>query len=407
MQVAGELALALRRDRGADRLLHRRQPTRGPSGRRWRRGLDVVVGTPGRLREPSAARGARVSGHVAAWCSTRRTRCWRADFREDLEALLAALPEGRQTLMFSATVSAAGRGAGAAVPARCAAASRRRRGARVSSCRGWWWRRRDRERRSSTCCGCTRRGRRSSSAAGARRRATLAERLAARGFAVVALSGALSQAGPQRGAGGDARGAGAGLRGDRPRGAGLRPAGARAGAARRPAGERRDRCCTAPGAPGRAGRGGLAVLVVPPAQRRRAEALAARAGLRDRLGGGAGPARRSLARDLERMLAEAAGPAPDAEEAAVAARLLAAHGAQRDRGGLPAALGVGAAGGGRLLSGRPRSTAPCASGAEPLSSRAGGRQGMRYSAWAIVRNALSRRPGLGAGLARSGAEGRL
>ena len=70
------------------------------------------------------------------------------------------------------------------------------------------------------------------------------------------------------------------------------------------------------GRTGRAGRRGLAVLVVPLSQRRRAEALIARAGVawsgwRRRTGP------RSLARDLERMLADPAlAGEPDAAEAA-------------------------------------------------------------------------------------------
>ena len=179
-------------------------------------------------------------------------------------------------------------------------------GARASSCRRWRWRRRDREaavvnllrlheaRAAIVFCG--------------RREAAgqLAGRLAARGFAVAALSGALSQARAERGAGGDARGAGAGLRRDRPRGAGVRPAGARPGAARRPAGERRDAAASL-----RADRAGRA---------RRAGGAGGDAG-GAAAGGGAGGAggprgspgcrRRTgptiAARDLERMLAEAAG----------------------------------------------------------------------------------------------------
>jgi ATP-dependent RNA helicase DeaD len=81
------------------------------------------------------------------------------------------------------------------------------------------------------------------------------------------------------------------------------------------------------GRTGRAGRGGLAVLVVTPGERRRAEALASRAGLR--ISWVPAPDRAEIvARDLERMLAEAAEGERDADDAAAAARLLDAHGAE-------------------------------------------------------------------------------
>ena len=83
------------------------------------------------------------------------------------------------------------------------------------------------------------------------------------------------------------------------------------------------------GRTGRAGRGGLAVLVVPRQAERRAAALAARAGVT--IDWIAAPDRADvLARDLERMLADPALAAPlGADDAPVVARLSAAHEAGR------------------------------------------------------------------------------
>lgn len=287
-------------------------------------GLDIVVGTPGRLCD-HLRQGALVVAGVAAVVVDEADQILAADFRDDLETLMGALPEGRQVLMFSATV-------GPQVEA--LAARFQRRALRVAvggpaadvALQGVAVAPADREpalvnllrlheaRAAIVFCG---------------RRETvtgLAQRLAGRGFKVVALSGALSQ---------------------RNRNAAL--------AAMR---EGRARVCVATdlaargmdlpgldlvlhadlpasaeallhrsGRTGRAGGRGLAILIVPRSQRRRAAALAARAGLA--IDWVAAPDRPEvLARDLERMAAEAAS-APDAEEAAAAARLVAVHGAER------------------------------------------------------------------------------
>ena len=154
----------------------------------------------------------------------------------------------------------------------------------------------------------------------------LAERLAARGFAVTALSGALTQAGRNA--------ALAALREGRARVCVATDLAARGfdlpgldlvlhadlpGSA--------EILLHRSGRTGRAGRGGLAVLVATPAERRRAEVLAARAGLA--IAWVPAPGRAEIvARDLERMAEEADGE-PDPDEMAAAARLLAAHGAER------------------------------------------------------------------------------
>jgi ATP-dependent RNA helicase DeaD len=288
------------------------------------RGLDVLVGTPGRLCD-HLRQGALVVSAVLAVVVDEADQMLAADFRGDLEALIGSLPAGRQVLMFSATLGAEVEALAACFQRRAlriavdgAEAEVRLQGVAVAPA--------DRQRAivnllrlheaRAAIVFC---GRRETVA-------ELAQRLAGRGFKVVALSGALSQ---------------------KRRNAAL--------AAMR---EGRARVCVATdlaargmdlpglelvlhadlpvsaeallhrsGRTGRAGGGGLAILIVPKAERRRAAALAARAGLT--IEWVAAPDRGTvLARDLERMAAEAAA-APDAEEAAAAARLIALHGAER------------------------------------------------------------------------------
>ena len=287
-------------------------------------GLDLVVGTPGRLGD-HLADGALEAGSVGCVVLDEADDMLEPGFRAELDAVLGALPPGRQTLLFSATMG----------PEVETLARRVQRGALrldiggPAPARGWCCRRcrsrrRTRRRRSSTCSGCTRRRRRSSSAAGARRwRGSRGGwRGAASGGRAV---GRLEPARGNAGGGGDARRARPGLRRDRPRGARHGPAGARPRAACRPPGQRRallHRC----GRTGRAGRAGLAILVVPPGQRRRARALIARAGLAAEWIAPPGPAE-VAARDVERMLEAVARPGPGA--AAAVARLLAAHRPER------------------------------------------------------------------------------
>ena len=73
-------------------------------------GRDIVVGTPGRLGDHLRL-GALRTGRSPASCSTRPTRCSAPDFRAELEALLGALPTGRQTLMERPALSLARRAA--------------------------------------------------------------------------------------------------------------------------------------------------------------------------------------------------------------------------------------------------------------------------------------------------------
>ena len=343
-------------------------------------GLDIVVGTPGRLGGPSAARGAR-TGQVRLRGARRggpdagrglprpsSRRCWRA------------LPAGRQTLMFSATVSAGGRGSwrGGSSATRC--------GSTCGAARGF-----ELQGVAVAPGGPGGGGRQPAAAArgaGGDRLlrpagvgGALAERLAARGFAVAALSGALSQAGRNA--------ALAALREGRARVCVATDLAARGfdlpgldlvlhaelpGSA--------EMLLHRSGRTGRAGRGGLAVLVVTPARaaagggaggaggadaspgcRRRTGATVAGARPRADAGRGGGPSRRPRRRRWRRGCWRRMAP----ERIAAAYRRLWASVRPA-----PGAL----TGGGRL----------------PLAPAARSRfapQAMRYSAWAIVRNALT------------------
>jgi ATP-dependent RNA helicase DeaD len=287
-------------------------------------GLDIIVGTPGRLGAPLRL-GVLGTGHVRCVVLDEADQMLGADFRVEIEALLAALPERRQTLMFSATVSAE-------VEQMARRFQRDAQRLDLGAARGF-------ELQGVAVAGADREAvvvnllrlheARAAIVFCARRDSagSLAGRLAARGFAVAELSGAISQSGRNA--------ALAALREGRVRVCVATDLAARGfdlpglelvlhaelpGSA--------DILLHRSGRTGRAGRGGLAVLVVTPAERRRAVALAGRAGLR--IAWMPAPDRGEIAaRDLERMLAEAAGSEPDNEDSEVAARLLAAHGAQR------------------------------------------------------------------------------
>jgi ATP-dependent RNA helicase DeaD len=288
-------------------------------------GLDVVVGTPGRLCD-HLRQGALVASGVAAVVLDEADQMLGADFRDEIGALVHALPERRQVLMFSATVGPEVEALAARFQSNTLRIELGRpegdfrlQGVAVSPA--------DRER---AIVNLLRLHEAQAAIVFCGRRETVAQlthRLSGRGFKVVALSGALSQ---------------------RNRNAAL--------AAMR---EGRARVCVATdlaargvdlpgldlvlhadlpmnaeallhrsGRTGRAGRVGYAVLIVPRTQRRRATALAARAGIG--IDWVAAPDRAAvLARDLERMLAEAGDGTPDIEELAAAAGLLSVHGAER------------------------------------------------------------------------------
>lgn len=69
-----------------------------------KRGAHVVVGTPGRLMD-HLARGTLDLSSVRILILDEADRMLDMGFREDVETLLAAAPEGRQTVFFSATIS--------------------------------------------------------------------------------------------------------------------------------------------------------------------------------------------------------------------------------------------------------------------------------------------------------------
>ena len=68
-------------------------------------GAHIVVGTPGRLRD-HMERGALDSRAMAVAVLDEADEMLDMGFREDLEELLGAIPEGRRTLLFSATMPA-------------------------------------------------------------------------------------------------------------------------------------------------------------------------------------------------------------------------------------------------------------------------------------------------------------
>jgi ATP-dependent RNA helicase DeaD len=67
-------------------------------------GAHIVVGTPGRLRD-HLERGNLMPGALRAVILDEADEMLDLGFKEELEAILGAAPEGRRTLMFSATVS--------------------------------------------------------------------------------------------------------------------------------------------------------------------------------------------------------------------------------------------------------------------------------------------------------------
>ncbi|WP_374546846.1 DEAD/DEAH box helicase, partial [Rhodoblastus sp.] len=66
-------------------------------------GAQIVVGTPGRLRD-HLERGALDLSRLAAVALDEADEMLDMGFREDLEFILDATPEGRRTLLFSATM---------------------------------------------------------------------------------------------------------------------------------------------------------------------------------------------------------------------------------------------------------------------------------------------------------------
>ncbi|WP_376099612.1 DEAD/DEAH box helicase [Roseomonas sp. CCTCC AB2023176] len=71
--------------------------------RAFQQGTHFIVGTPGRMRD-HIERGNIRAGNVRAVVLDEADEMLDLGFRDELEAILAALPETRRTLMFSATV---------------------------------------------------------------------------------------------------------------------------------------------------------------------------------------------------------------------------------------------------------------------------------------------------------------
>jgi ATP-dependent RNA helicase DeaD len=74
-----------------------------PQLRALKRGVDIVVATPGRACD-HLRRGTLPLGGVAAVVLDEADEMLDMGFAEDLDAILAATPEGRQTMLFSATL---------------------------------------------------------------------------------------------------------------------------------------------------------------------------------------------------------------------------------------------------------------------------------------------------------------
>lgn len=70
-----------------------------------RRGVEIVVGTPGRLLDLARQRHLRL-GAVRALVLDEADRMLDLGFLDDVEAILATLPDDRQTMLFSATMPA-------------------------------------------------------------------------------------------------------------------------------------------------------------------------------------------------------------------------------------------------------------------------------------------------------------
>jgi superfamily II DNA/RNA helicase len=70
------------------------------------RGVDVVVGTPGRLLD-LVDRGALDLGHIKVLVLDEADKMLDLGFLPDVERILSRTPELRQTMLFSATMPAA------------------------------------------------------------------------------------------------------------------------------------------------------------------------------------------------------------------------------------------------------------------------------------------------------------
>ena len=134
-------------------------------------GAHIVVGTPGRLRD-HLERGALDLSALRVAVLDEADEMLDMGFREELEEILDATPGERRTLLFSATMPRPDRRAGQALPEGRAAdrnASATARRMPTSPTRRWPFPRPTSSMPWSTCCACTRRKRPSCSARPARR----------------------------------------------------------------------------------------------------------------------------------------------------------------------------------------------------------------------------------------------
>ncbi len=92
----------------------------GPQETAFRRGVDVIVATPGRLLDHMQHPYVRLNG-LEVLVLDEADRMLDMGFLPDIRRILGRLPRERQTLLFSATMPAAHRRAGARVPAQSAA----------------------------------------------------------------------------------------------------------------------------------------------------------------------------------------------------------------------------------------------------------------------------------------------
>ena len=144
--------------------------------RSLRRGVDVVVATPGPGARPHPARDAAARLASGVVVLDEADEMLDMGFAEDLEAILAATPAERQTALFSATLPPRIGAIAAHAPEgpghdRASTATVRPRRYGAAACGRWRtsWRGRTRWRRSAACSTSRTRRRRSSSAARAPR----------------------------------------------------------------------------------------------------------------------------------------------------------------------------------------------------------------------------------------------
>src|SRR5579875_935521 len=78
---------------------------RRPQEERMRRGPDIVVGTPGRIRDLMGTGHLRL-GEVEIFVLDEADRMLDLGFIRDIRAIVAALPRERQSMLFSATMPA-------------------------------------------------------------------------------------------------------------------------------------------------------------------------------------------------------------------------------------------------------------------------------------------------------------